>query len=147
MTILLRIRIRDSLHFWPRDPEWVKIPDRIRDEQPGSYFRELKKFLGLKCLNYLMRIRDGNNSDPGWKKFGSGINILDPQHWRRSVPSERRPTEAQRDPWDHVFLQRLISPSVNTNLFVVRSSVSFKVHNGLFYTFGGLKSVIATSIA
>ncbi len=20
------------------------------------------------------------NSDPGWKKFGSGINILDPQH-------------------------------------------------------------------
>jgi hypothetical protein len=27
-----------------------------------------------------MRIRDGNNSDPGWKKFGSGINIPDPQH-------------------------------------------------------------------
>jgi hypothetical protein len=26
-------------------------------------------------LNSLMRIRDGNNSDPGWKKVGSGINI------------------------------------------------------------------------
>ncbi len=27
-----------------------------------------------------MRIRDGKNSDPGWKKFGSGINIPDSQH-------------------------------------------------------------------
>jgi hypothetical protein len=24
-----------------------------------------------------MRIRDGKNSDLGWKKFGSGINISD----------------------------------------------------------------------
>jgi hypothetical protein len=51
-----------------------KIRIRIRDEKPGSYFRE--------------RIRD-----PGWKKSGSGIrngktlnprsgiNIPDPQHW------------------------------------------------------------------
>jgi hypothetical protein len=38
----------------------------IRDEQPGSYFRELRKqFFGLKNLNYLMRILDGKNSDPG----------------------------------------------------------------------------------
>ncbi len=28
-----------------------------------------------------MRIRDGDSSDPGWKKVGSGINIPDPQHW------------------------------------------------------------------
>jgi hypothetical protein len=42
---------------------------RIRDEQPGSYFQELRnQFFGLKYLHYLMRIRD-----PGWKKFGSGI--------------------------------------------------------------------------
>ncbi len=27
-----------------------------------------------------MRIRD-----PGWKKFGSGINIPDPQHWCRKA--------------------------------------------------------------
>jgi hypothetical protein len=27
-----------------------------------------------------MRIRDGDGSDPGWKKVGSGINIPDPQH-------------------------------------------------------------------
>jgi hypothetical protein len=52
----------------------VKIP--IRDEQPESYFRELRNYyFGLKYLNSLMRIRE-----PGWKKFGSGINIQDPQH-------------------------------------------------------------------
>jgi hypothetical protein len=27
-----------------------------------------------------MRILDGKNSDPGWKKVGSGINIPGPQH-------------------------------------------------------------------
>ncbi len=27
-----------------------------------------------------MRIRDGDSSDPGWKKVGSGMNIPDPQH-------------------------------------------------------------------
>jgi hypothetical protein len=60
----------------------------IRDEQPGSYFLELRNhFLGLKYINVLMRIRD-----PGWRQFGSGIrdgkksdpgsgiNIPDPQH-------------------------------------------------------------------
>ncbi len=64
----------------------------IRDEQPGSYFLELRNhfcllFWGLKYLNSLMRIRD-----PGWRQFGSGIrdgkmsdpgsgiNIPDTQH-------------------------------------------------------------------
>jgi hypothetical protein len=58
----------------------------IRDEQPGSYFLELRNhflvfFGGLTCLNSLMWIRDGDISDPGWKKVGSGMNIPDPQHW------------------------------------------------------------------
>jgi hypothetical protein len=62
----------------------------IRNEQPGSYFLELRnQSLVLKYLNSLMRIRD-----PGWGKFGSvirdgkksdpgygiRINIPDPQH-------------------------------------------------------------------
>jgi hypothetical protein len=64
----------------------------IWDEQPGSYFLELRNnIFGLKYLNSLKRIRDsmetiriqvpgsgirdGKNSDPG-----SGINIPDPQH-------------------------------------------------------------------
>jgi hypothetical protein len=42
---------------------WVKIPTVLKffDADPGY------------C--------DGTNSDPGWKKFRSGINIPDPQHW------------------------------------------------------------------
>jgi hypothetical protein len=51
----------------------------IQDEQPGSYFLELRNhFLGLKYLNSLMRIRDGDSSDPGWKKVGSGIRDKHP---------------------------------------------------------------------
>jgi hypothetical protein len=43
---------------------------------PEHIFESLEnQFFGLKYSNYLMRIRD-----PGWKKFGSGINIPDPQH-------------------------------------------------------------------
>jgi hypothetical protein len=47
---------------------------RIRDEQPGSYFRELRNHVfGLKCLISLMLIWD-----PGWKKFESGIRDKHP---------------------------------------------------------------------
>jgi hypothetical protein len=28
-----------------------------------------------------MCIREGKTADPGWKIFGSGINIPDPQNW------------------------------------------------------------------
>jgi hypothetical protein len=61
---------------WILDPGWEKVSIRIRvrDEQPGSYFLELRNhfllFLGLKNLNSFMRIRD-----PGWRQFGSGIRI------------------------------------------------------------------------
>jgi hypothetical protein len=51
----------------------------IQDEQPGSYFLELRNhFLGVKILKFFdadpgsgmekVRFRD-----PGWKKVGSGI--------------------------------------------------------------------------
>jgi hypothetical protein len=59
----------------------------IRDEQPGSYFLELKNhflaFFGVKILKFFdedpgsgmetVRIRD-----PGWKKDGSGIQDKHP---------------------------------------------------------------------
>jgi hypothetical protein len=62
---------------------------RIRNN-PDHTSESLETIFGLKYVNSLMRIRD-----PGWKKFGSwiwdwdeknsdpgsGINILDPQHW------------------------------------------------------------------
>jgi hypothetical protein len=47
---VLRIRIRDPVHFYPLNPGYgmgEKIKIRIRDEHPGSYFRELRNnFLG-----------------------------------------------------------------------------------------------------
>ncbi len=91
--------IRDPVPFWPLDPgsgmgRKSASGSGIRDEQPGSYFLELRNpfflvFLGLKYLNYLMRI---GIRDPGWRQFGSGIrngkksdpgsgiNVPDPQH-------------------------------------------------------------------
>jgi hypothetical protein len=58
----------------------------IRDEQSVSYFLELRNhfcsFWGVKILKFFdadpgsgmetVRIRDGDGSDPGWKKVGSG---------------------------------------------------------------------------
>ncbi len=96
---MLRIRIRDPglvAFLTPgsgiRDGRKSASGSGIRDEQPGSYFLELRNhffaFFGLKYLNSLMRIRD-----PGWRQFGSGIrdgkksdpgsgiNIPDPPHW------------------------------------------------------------------
>jgi hypothetical protein len=74
---------------WIRDPGWEKVSIRIRDEQPGSYFLELRNhfyaFLGVKILKFF-------DEDPGWRQFGSGIlygkksdlgsgiNIPDPPH-------------------------------------------------------------------
>jgi hypothetical protein len=59
-----------------------KARSGIRDENPRSYFRELRiNLLGLK----IRRCGSGSGIlftlDPGWKKLGSGINIPDPQHW------------------------------------------------------------------
>jgi hypothetical protein len=52
---------------------------RIRDEQPGSYFGELRnQFFGLKFFKLF-------DADPGWKKFGSrmeNIRIRDPG-WKK----------------------------------------------------------------
>jgi hypothetical protein len=50
---------------------------RIRDEQPGSYFRELRIIFWVKILKFTDVDPGWKNSDPGWKKFGSGINISD----------------------------------------------------------------------
>jgi hypothetical protein len=48
---------------------------RIRDEHPGSYFRELRKY-----LNSLMRtpIRDHFDPGSGMEKSGSGIRDKHP---------------------------------------------------------------------
>jgi hypothetical protein len=68
--------------FDPLDPGsgmGKKIKIRIRDEHPGSYFRELRNKFWLKILKLFDAVADpgsGNLFDPG-----SGINIPDPpQH-------------------------------------------------------------------
>ncbi len=65
-----------------RDGEKVRI--RIRDGQPGSYFLELRNYFGVKIFKILWcgsGIREGKNSEPGWKKVGSRINIPGLQQW------------------------------------------------------------------
>jgi hypothetical protein len=81
---VLRIRICDPVPFYPwiRDPGWVESQHpEIRDEQPGSYFLELKNhcfgFFGVKILKFFdadpgsgmetIRIRDRKSRirDPG----------------------------------------------------------------------------------
>ncbi len=91
---VLRIRIRDlglGAFLTPgsgiRDGRKSASGSGIRDEQPGSYFLELRNhffaFLGVKILKFFdedpgsgmvtVRIRD-----PGWKKVGSGIRDKHP---------------------------------------------------------------------
>jgi hypothetical protein len=86
---VLRIRIRDpglGAFLTPgsgiRDGRKSASGSGIRDEQPGSYFLELRNhfsaFLGVKILTFFdedpgsgmetVRIRD-----PGWRQLGSGI--------------------------------------------------------------------------
>jgi len=59
--------IRCLFDPWIRDPGWVEVSIRIRDEQPGSYFLELRNhFFWVKILKFF-------DADPGWRPFGSGI--------------------------------------------------------------------------
>jgi hypothetical protein len=55
-------------------------PDHISESLENHFFE-------LKYLNSLMRIRDRKIRirDPRWKKFGSGINIPDPQSFSKTT--------------------------------------------------------------
>jgi hypothetical protein len=63
---------------WIRDGRKSASGSGIRDEQPGSYFLELRNhffaFFGVKILKFF-------DEDPGWGQFGSGMEksrIRDP---------------------------------------------------------------------
>ncbi len=88
---MLRILIRGIWCLfdpWIRDPGWVKkIRIRIRDQDLGSYFWDLGTIFWVKILKFFdadpghgIRIQNIRILDPGWKKFGSVINIPDPQN-------------------------------------------------------------------
>jgi hypothetical protein len=46
-----------------------------------SHCRTEGRWLTGVNLQVRTTTRDGDSSDPGGKKVGSGINILDPPHW------------------------------------------------------------------
>ncbi len=86
--------IRCLFDPWIREGRKSASGSGIRDEQPGSYFLELRNhffaFLGFKYLNSLMRIRDGDSSDPGSgmekipirdKHPGSATLSMDPHYF------------------------------------------------------------------
>jgi hypothetical protein len=75
-----------------RDPGWVKIRIGIRDKHPGSatlipghISESLETIFWVKILKFFDADADPDMGIfltlyPGWKKFGSPINISDPQH-------------------------------------------------------------------
>ncbi len=73
--------IRCLFDPWIKDPGWVNKQDPDPGWSTRLIFPRAWKPIFWKYINYLMRIRDPENSDPGWKTFRSGINIQDPQHW------------------------------------------------------------------
>jgi hypothetical protein len=70
-----------------RDGRKSASGSRIRNEQPGSYFLQLRNhffaFLGVKILKFFdedpgFRMETVRIRDPGWKKVGSGIRDKHP---------------------------------------------------------------------
>jgi hypothetical protein len=87
---VLRIQIRDPVPFWPLDPgsgmgkkqdpdpeSGMNIPDHISES--------LETIFWFKVLQFFDADPDLGSGifltlDTRWEKFGSGINISDPQH-------------------------------------------------------------------
>jgi hypothetical protein len=77
--------MRDPVPYWPLDPGWVKNKIGSGMNNLDHISESLQPIFWVKILKFFdadpgSRSRDGKNSDPGWKKFGSGINIPDPRH-------------------------------------------------------------------
>jgi hypothetical protein len=69
-------RFRDPMPFWALDPG-SGMGKKNQDPEsgmnnPDHISESLETIFGLKYFNSWIGIRDGKNSDPGWKKFGSG---------------------------------------------------------------------------
>jgi hypothetical protein len=72
---------------WIRDGRKSASGSGIREEQPGSYFLELRNhffaFFGVKILKFFDEdpgsgMETVRIQDPGWKKVGSGIRDKHP---------------------------------------------------------------------
>jgi hypothetical protein len=59
---------------WIRDPGWIKIKIRIRDEHSGSHFRKFRKIFWVKMIKFSDADPDLGSGifltlDPGWVKI------------------------------------------------------------------------------
>jgi hypothetical protein len=75
------LRIRVPLPFWPLIRDGYKIRIRIRDNNPDHISESLETIFCIKILKFFYAdpwsgIRDGKNSDPGWKNFGTEIEYI-----------------------------------------------------------------------
>ncbi len=68
---VFRIRIRDPVPFRPLDPGWVKTQESGSGMNNPDHISESLEtvFLGVK-------IRKLFDADPGWKKFGFGMEKI-----------------------------------------------------------------------
>jgi hypothetical protein len=95
ITLTILIQIRDPGYeirrlFDPRiwDPGWVKNQDSdwgSKMNNPDHISESLETIFWVKI--FLMRFKDGKNSDPGRKKFGSGIRDKHPGSSTLSISS------------------------------------------------------------
>jgi hypothetical protein len=58
-----------------------KNPYPDLDEHLDHFSESLETVFGFTILKSLMQIRNLFDRGSGLEKFGSGINIPDPQHW------------------------------------------------------------------
>ncbi len=76
-SAVLRIRIRDpvsSAFLTPGSGMGNKSGSGSGMNNTDHISESLEAIILVKKLKFF-------DADPGWKKFGSGINIPDPQHW------------------------------------------------------------------
>jgi hypothetical protein len=72
---------RDPVPFLPLDPGWVKSQDPDPMNNQDHISESLETISWVKIRNSFMQIRDPESgmekkSDPGWKKFGSGMEKI-----------------------------------------------------------------------
>ncbi len=68
----------------------LRIRIRIPDEHLGHISESLETICWVKILKFF-------DADPGWKKFGSEINIPDPQNRKNLKYSQRQKRLRERD--------------------------------------------------
>jgi hypothetical protein len=107
-----------------------KVRIRIRDEQPVSYFLELRDLFLVKILKSFdvdpgSGIPDGKNSDPGWKRVGSGIRYKHPGS-ATLVPSVKKYDQRYESIYAREFYL-LVRPSPCARITVGKSTTLYSL--------------------